>query len=93
MLYNCNRDDIIKNIEDAGIFCQVGSCSEVYKEIALQQYAPVNELKVTKKLFDEAILLKCDPCISESDAKRTIKKIKEILLNFTLNYFSSNKAN
>tara|TARA_Y100000741_G_C18263097_1_gene561338 strand:+ start:5775 stop:8882 length:3108 start_codon:yes stop_codon:yes gene_type:complete len=78
--FSITRDEIIQTINENDIFCQVGSCSEVYKETALQKYAPKEELIITKKLFDTSLLLKCDPCISEKQAIKNITTIKHILL-------------
>jgi dTDP-4-amino-4,6-dideoxygalactose transaminase len=77
--FKISRDEIIQEINDNGIFCQIGSCSEIYKENALIEYAPKNELKITKELFESSILLKCDPCISNEYALVCINKIREIL--------------
>jgi len=78
--FKISRDKIIELINNEGIFCQIGSCSEVYKENALKKYAPINNLPVTQKLFKTAMLLKCDPCISKEYATECIYKIKNILL-------------
>ena len=74
----------MNKINDENVFCQVGSCSEVYKEFSLAEFAPKTELNVTKQLFDSAILLLCDPTISEEKAEEDIKKIKSVLLKFLL---------
>jgi dTDP-4-amino-4,6-dideoxygalactose transaminase len=79
--FKVSRDDLICKINIQNIFCQVGSCSEVYKEEALKQYAPKDELPVTQNLFKTALLLLCDPCISEEVAFNNITKIKQILVN------------
>jgi len=78
--FSISRDEIINKINEENIFCQVGSCSEVYKENALKQFTPKTELNVTKLLFDSAILLLCDPCVSEEKANNNINFIKNILL-------------
>lgn len=79
--FKLSRDEILEKINENGIFAQIGSCSEVYKEDALKKYEPKEELIVTKDLFETAILLKCDPCVSEEMAKNDILKIKEIIKN------------
>ena len=50
-------------------------------ENALVKYTPKEDLIVTQELFETAILLKCDPCISEEYAVECVNKIKEILIN------------
>ena len=78
--FNISRDKIIELINKEGIFCQVGSCSEVYKEKALKKFTPKNNLIITQELFKTSLLLKCDPCISEENARNNINIIKKILL-------------
>lgn len=79
--FKISRDEIIDLINKDRIFCQVGSCSEIYKETALKSYTPKQDLKITKMLFETAILLKCDPTVSEAYALESILKIKNILLD------------
>ena len=78
--FKISRDNIILLINKENIFCQVGSCGEVYNEKCLLNYRPKNNLNITKQLFDSSLLLKCDPCISEKYAKENILNIKKILL-------------
>jgi dTDP-4-amino-4,6-dideoxygalactose transaminase len=79
--FTISRDEIIRLIEKACVFAQAGSCGEVYKENALTQFAPEIELRVAKQLFATAILLLCDPTISEDVAIENAHKIKNILLD------------
>ena len=81
--FKISRDDLIQEINDNGIFCQIGSCSEVYKEDALKKFEPKEKLEITQKLFNTAFLLKCDPCISKNDALNDILKIKDILNKYS----------
>lgn len=80
-----SRDELIQEINNNNIFCQIGSCSEIYKEKCLEEFTPKKELKNTKELFDTSILLKCDPCITEEYAKESIVKIKNILEKYLKN--------
>ena len=77
--FTISRDELINKINDENVFCQIGSCSEVYKENSLIQFSPKTELNVTKQLFDTAILLLCDPTVSEEKAEENINIIKNIL--------------
>jgi len=76
--FKISRDEIIELINVEGIFCQIGSCGEVYKENALKRFTPNNHLNVSQELFNTAILLLCDPTISEEIALSNI--IKNILI-------------
>ena len=80
--FSITRDEIIQKINDNNIFCQVGSCGEIYKENALKKYAPNKELLNTKELFETSLLLKCDPTITKEKALKNILKIKEILCKY-----------
>ena len=79
--FKISRDALIELINKENIFCQVGSCSEIYNEKALMIYHPKKNLLITKELFNTSILLKCDPCISKKNAKKNILKIKKILIS------------
>lgn len=79
--FKISRDEIISQINKLNIFCQVGSCSEIYNEKALLKYKPTTDLKITKLLFETSFMLKCDPCITKEYALESILKIKVILVN------------
>jgi dTDP-4-amino-4,6-dideoxygalactose transaminase len=75
------RDDIIDLINKENIFCQIGSCGEIYKEKSLCKYQPNYVIKNAQILFETALILKCDPCVTETKAFEDINKIKNILQN------------
>lgn len=79
--FKISRDEIIEEINKQGVFCQIGSCGEIYKEKALEKFKPENDLPNAKKLFETAILLKCDPLIDEEYVLTSIDIIKNILNN------------
>ncbi len=80
--FTISRDEILELINKENIFAQIGSCGEIYKEKALEKYAPKEDMNIAKKLFETAILLKCDPLITEEYAIESILKIKNILLKY-----------
>jgi dTDP-4-amino-4,6-dideoxygalactose transaminase len=82
--FNMRRNDLIDLINKENIFCQVGSCGEIYKEKNLQNYVPKKKLLVTQKLSNTSILLLCDPTISINIAKKNSNIIKKILLDNTI---------
>lgn len=77
--FKISRNEILELINKEGIFAQIGSCGEIYKEKALFSFSPEKELHVTKNLFDTSILLLCDPTITEQKAFDSVKKIREII--------------
>lgn len=76
-----SRDELIEEINKNGVFCQIGSCGEVYKEKALEKYKPDIDLPNAKQLFETSILLKCDPLITVENAVLNIDIIKRLLYN------------
>jgi len=83
--FKISRDTLLELINKDNVFAQIGSCGEIYKEIALDQYHPETDLPIAKQLFETSILLKCDPCINEETALDNIKKIKNILISNNIN--------
>lgn len=81
--FRVSRDEIIEEINKQGVFCQIGSCGEIYKEKSLEKFKPETDLSNAKKLFETALLLKCDPLITKDNAIGYIKIINTILNNFT----------
>lgn len=80
--FKVDRDQIIELINKQNIFCQIGSCGEIYLEHSLHNFAPLCRLENAKSLFETSILLLCDPCISENTALNNISEIKDILTKF-----------
>lgn len=76
-----NRDLIIKKIKEHDIYVGVGSCGEIYKEKALIRFKPKSTLINSKTLFENSIMLLCDPTISVDTAINNISIIKNILTN------------
>ena len=79
--FNISRDEIIIKIQEKNIVATVGSCGEIYLENSLKNFKPNKKLSNTKKLFDTAIMLLCDPTITEETASNNIVVIKNILFN------------
>jgi len=75
------RDEFIHLINNKGIFCQIGSCGEMYKENALKDFSPKEPSVNAHKLFETSLVLLCDPCISELIALENIKQIKALILD------------
>lgn len=81
-MFNITRDELINEMNKEGVDCMVGSCSEVYKEKSLQKYKPENDLINTKLLFETSIMLKCDPSIKLSTAKKRANTICKVLHDY-----------
>ncbi len=63
------RTDISDGIFDRGVFCRVGSCSEIYLEQAFREseFAVKEPLQVASEFSETAIMLLVHPGLSEDD--------------------------
>lgn len=74
------REIVRKKINDAGVPCMVGSCSEVYLEKAFEgkSYKPSERLKNAKKLGDTSLMFLCHPTLSEEQILLTCEAIRSV---------------
>ena len=63
------RTDISDGIFDRGVFCRVGSCSEIYLEQAFREsdFAVTEPLKIAQEFSETAMMLLVHPGLSEND--------------------------
>lgn len=83
------RDEIMFRINEKGVPCFSGSCSEVYLEKAFDDtgFRPLERLPVAKKLGETSLMFLCHPTLSQSEVDKTCKTIKEICTaSFLKNY-------
>jgi dTDP-4-amino-4,6-dideoxygalactose transaminase len=75
------RDQIIAAINAAGIWCQVGSCSEIYLEEAFVKagWAPKTRFHNAKLLGETGLALLVDPHYSAPHIEEAAEKIRVIL--------------
>tara|TARA_B100000965_G_scaffold193669_1_gene161682 strand:- start:4383 stop:5561 length:1179 start_codon:yes stop_codon:yes gene_type:complete len=75
------RDRIIKEINEKGVPCFSGSCSEVYLEKAFDNtsFRPKKRLSVAKKLGETSLTFLIHPTITQKEIKLTCKAIKEVM--------------
>lgn len=78
------RNELLQEIQNNDIFCEVGSCSEIYKEKALSKFTPTTDLNVAKQLFDNSMMLLCDPTIDQEKAENDITVIKRVLTKYSI---------
>ncbi len=76
-----SRDRIIQEINALGIWCQVGSCSEIYLEKAFSEAAlvPKTRFKNAKMLGETSLALLVDPLYSEDEIQKAAQQIKQLL--------------
>jgi len=75
------RDMVIDKINEAGIPCMQGSCSEIYKEKCFDGtgFRPKQDLPQAKQLGANSILLLVHPTIDEADLERRLQVLKDVL--------------
>ncbi len=75
------RDRIIEAINAAGVFCQMGSCSEIYREQAFIQSGlePASRHPIAKSLGETSLLFLVHPTLSENHMHEMAKIILEVI--------------
>jgi len=76
-----NRDRIIDSINDSGVPCYSGSCSEVYLEKAFDKtgFRPEKRLPIAKELGEDTLMFLVHPTICAEDIVLATTKISKIL--------------
>ena len=75
------RDRIVETINELGVPCYQGSCSEVYLEKAFDNtgWRPVERLPVAKLLGESSIMFLVHPTLTGSEIEKTCTVIREVL--------------
>lgn len=76
-----SRDEIIRLINEQGVPCFSGSCSEVYLEKAFdnKDFKPKQCLKNAVELGETSLMFLVHPTLKESEIEKTCNVIKQIL--------------
>lgn len=84
-----DRDSIMAGINEAGVPCFSGSCSEVYLERAFDatDWRPKARLPTAKELGETALMFLCHPTLSSSEIDKTCKAIQRV----TSQHFASSR--
>jgi len=74
------RDKIMKEINDKGVPCFSGSCSEVYLEKAFDntEYRPKERLQAARELGDSSLAFLVHPTLTKDEIKKTCDILKEV---------------
>jgi hypothetical protein len=76
-----DRDRIMLGINDAGIPCSVGSCSEIYLEAAFARlWGRMERLPVAKELGETSLMFNVHPTLSDQDIRDACGAIRRIML-------------
>ncbi|NQS71814.1 MAG: DegT/DnrJ/EryC1/StrS aminotransferase family protein [Desulfobulbaceae bacterium] len=81
MLPGWNRDRILQEINQRGVPCYTGSCSEVYLEKAFEHtgWRPRARLPIAKKLGETSLMFLLHPGIDKKDMELTVKVLAEVM--------------
>ena len=84
---NFNRDKIIYFLNKKGIFCDVGSCPEIYKEkyIINKKFGLKKSLKFANLIGNSCISFKVHPNIYIKDFNSKMQILKNFLEKITIN--------
>ena len=74
------RDSIMSAINDKGVPCYQGSCSEIYMERAFDstEFRPKKRLPIAKKLGETSLMFLCHPTLTQEEIDKTCIVIKEV---------------
>lgn len=77
------RDKIMKDINEQGVPCYSGSCSEVYLEKAFlkTKFRPSKRLPNAKKLGETSLMFLVHPTLKDNEIKKTCDVIKKISMS------------
>ena len=76
-----DRDFIMNSLNDLGVVCYSGSCSEIYKEKAFDKMFSSQKpsLKVAKELGETSLMFLVHPTIDEEDIYKICEQTKKII--------------
>jgi dTDP-4-amino-4,6-dideoxygalactose transaminase len=76
-----SRDKIIEEINNLGVACYQGSCSEVYLEKAFDEtgWRPEPRLPVAKELGETSLMFLVHPTITDLEIQKTCEVIKVVM--------------
>lgn len=81
-----DRDEIMVSINDQGVPCFSGSCSEVYLEAAFDNtsFRPQDRSPNAKLLGETSLMFLCHPTLTEDEIHKTC----EVMTSVVTNYFA-----
>ncbi|GAB3023375.1 DegT/DnrJ/EryC1/StrS family aminotransferase [Bowmanella dokdonensis] len=76
-----HRDRIMQSINDRGVPCFSGSCSEVYLEKAFDQtsFRPANRLKNARQLGETSLMFLVHPSLKAEEIKKTTETLEQVM--------------
>ena len=76
-----SRDRIMQAINDAGVPCFSGSCSEIYLEKAFEGTSsrPAERLRVAGELGETSLMFMVHPTLGAEQMQRTVRAVEEVM--------------
>ena len=76
-----SRDKVLKEINELGVPCYSGSCSEVYLEKAFENtgWRPNERLHSAKKLGETSLMFLVHPTLTQSEMTKTVDVIQQVM--------------
>lgn len=74
-----NRDRIMTAIAAEGIPCSVGSCPEIYAEVALEAFRPERPLPVAHELGQTSLAFLTHPTLERTDVDDVIAAVEKVM--------------
>ena len=74
-----HRDLIVSAINDEGVTCYTGSCSEVYLEKALATVRPESRHPVAQELGETSLAFPVHATLTESDVEDTCRAVEKVM--------------
>jgi dTDP-4-amino-4,6-dideoxygalactose transaminase len=82
--HDWNRDRIVAAINDAGVPCFTGSCSEIYLERAFPvEWRPAHRLPMAKELGETSMMFLVHPTLTEENIYSTCAVVEDIVNSAT----------
>ena len=82
--YEALRDAMMSAINDCGVPCFSGSCSEVYLEHAFDNtdFRPKERLPIAKQLGETSLMFLCHPTLTQAEIQMTCDVIREVARSY-----------
>lgn len=79
-----DRDTIMARINESGVPCFSGSCSEVYLEKAFDDtgWRPKERLPVAKRLGETSLMFLCHPTLTQDEIDLTCEVLERVVLEY-----------
>jgi len=79
-----DRDALMASINEQGVPCFSGSCSEVYLEKAFDNtsFRPNERLSNAKLLGETSLMFLCHPTLTEDEIQKTCDVITSVVTNY-----------